>query len=145
MKNQRYLILFMVVPTILIFLLFQNKFISNTRQFGALAVEDNHIKIIALSYGITLIGIILGCFYRQLQELKKQGQNELPGFVSFFKSTFLSIDFWMSLCASPLVLILIYNSNSNGSLSSLAVVAFENGFFITVAIEKLLPEMQKKQ
>ncbi len=108
-------------------------------NFGAVAIEDSPALKILIAYLITLLGVLLGTIYRNLQERKLKGRNSINKPGAFFKSVFKSIDFWMSLCASPLVFMVLYNSISNSSFSSLAVIAFENGFFITLIMDKLIP------
>ena len=112
--------------------------LQNT-SFGAVAIEESPTIKILIAYLITLAGVVLGTVYRNLQERKLGQEKVIENSGLFFRNVFRSIDFWMSLCASPLVFMILYNSISNSSFSSLALIAFENGFFITLIMDKIVP------
>lgn len=121
------------------------KFINIPKvEFGAVGEGTSKWLTISLGYLITLLGVIFGSFYRNLQEKKHKGQIYIKNKLSFIKKVFSTIDFWISVCASPLVYMIIFNSIKESSISSLILIAFENGFFITVIMDKLVASKKMK-
>lgn len=114
--------------------------VRNPVRFGAVAVTaSSGSGRLILGYILTLVGVIVGTAYRELQSRKDKGETILPDFNLFLKSIFLSIDFWLGICGSPLVYALIVQATEGGGMAGLAVMAIQNGFFCTVVISGLTP------
>ncbi len=112
---------------------------SELLRFGANAVpEQPGARVLVYGYIVTLVGVVLGSAYRELQARKQRGETSINGFRSFLGSVFLSLDFWMSLCGSPLVYALIWKSMEGGNLAGLTTIALQNGFCCTVIISSLI-------
>lgn len=112
---------------------------SEPLRFGANAIpEQPGTPVILFGYGITLLGVILGSAYRELQARRQRGLIRLKSFREFLGSVFLSLDFWMSLCGSPLVYALIWKSMDGGNIAGLTTIALQNGFCCTVIISSLM-------
>lgn len=102
------------------------------------APEPQGLPVIAYGYAMTLIGVILGSTYRELQALRASGVKRITHIRRFFRDVFRSIDFWMSACGSPIVYALLWKSLEGGSVAALTIVALQNGFCCTIIIEKLM-------
>ena len=108
-------------------------------SFGAQEVpKTNNWSIIIYGYIITLVGVILGTAYRELQRRKESGQTQITKAV--VKDIFTSIDLWMSLLGSPLVYALLWKSLEGGSVASLTIVALQNGFCCTIIIGNMVKD-----
>src|SRR3954447_6268983 len=66
------------------------------------------IGVIAFGYVITLVGVVLGAIYRELQARRARGEQRIATIPVLFGDVFRSIDFWMSACASPIVYALLW-------------------------------------
>jgi hypothetical protein len=77
------------------------------------AAATTKVLVIAYGYGITVIGVVLGSFYRELQRRQSAGVTEIK-LGELRHAVFGSTDFWMSLCGSPLVYALLLQSVATG-------------------------------
>jgi hypothetical protein len=112
---------------------------SELLRFGANAApEQPGARVMVYGYMITLVGVVLGSAYRELQTRKQRGETRIKSPRSFFSAVFLSLDFWLSLCGSPLVYALIWKSMEGGNLAGLSTIALQNGFCCTVIIGSLI-------
>jgi hypothetical protein len=112
---------------------------SELLRFGANAApEQPSTRVLVYGYMITLVGVVLGSIYRELQTRKQRGDTSITSLRSLLASVFLSLDFWMSLCGSPLVYALIWKSMEGGNLAGLSTIALQNGFCCTVIIGSLI-------
>lgn len=117
---------------------------SEPLRFGANAVpEQQTTGVMLYGYAITLLGVVLGSAYRELQARKQRGETRLTSVQEFAGSVFLALDFWMSLCGSPLVFALIWKSMEGGSVAGLSTIALQNGFCCTVVISSLMAKPQQ--
>jgi hypothetical protein len=108
-------------------------------HFGAVAVvESRGVMMLAYGYAITLLGVTLGSAYRNLQERRQTGEKTIGSVGSFIRNVFMSIDFWLGLCASPLVYALLLRATEGGSTAGLTTIALQNGFCCTVIASGLL-------
>ncbi|MBV8759850.1 MAG: hypothetical protein JO257_21350 [Deltaproteobacteria bacterium] len=77
---------------------------------------------------VLLVGIVIGNLYGRLKILRTKGVvdvnigGELGGMVK-------SIDFWLGLCAAPVVFGVVINLAHGTTLVASSVLAFQNGFF----------------
>ena len=85
-------------------------------------------------YAVTLAGVALGSSYRELQRRQAKGHRQIKSVRSFFRSVLRSIDFWMGICASPMVFALILQSAGGASTAALTAIGLQNGFCCTGAI-----------
>lgn len=109
-------------------------------RFGAVAVSSSSgVWRLVYGYAMTVFGVIFGTAYRNLQSLRDKKETNIPGIGPFFQSVFLSVDFWLGVCGSPLVYALIVQATEGGSIAGLTVMAIQNGFFCTVVIAGLNP------
>jgi hypothetical protein len=112
---------------------------SELLRFGANAApEQPGARVLIYGYIITLAGVVLGSAYRELQTRKQRGETMIRSPRRFLRAVFLSLDFWMSLCGSPLVYALIWKSLEGGNLAGLTTIALQNGFCCTVIIGSLI-------
>lgn len=112
---------------------------SELLRFGANAApEQPGARVLIYGYVITLIGVVLGSAYRELQTRKQRGETTIRSPRRLLRAVFLSLDFWMSLCGSPLVYALIWKSMEGGNLAGLTTIALQNGFCCTVIIGSLI-------
>ena len=104
-------------------------------QWGAQSIpaSDNFL-IVVYGYAVTLIGVMLGSGYRELQKLREGGKTNIENVGLFFKGIFSSIDLWMGLLGSPIVYALLWKSIDSSNVSGLTIVALQNGFCCTVII-----------
>jgi hypothetical protein len=93
--------------------------------------------VIAYGYAVTIAGVILGSTYRELQAKRARGIQRIDGIGPFVRDVFLSIDFWMSACGSPIVYALLWKSLEGGGTAALTIVALQNGFCCTVMLDRL--------
>lgn len=116
---------------------------SGPVRFGAVAVAEPFGSLrLVFGYLMTIVGVVLGTAYRNLQSLRDRGQSEISGVGLFVRSVFLSIEFWLGLCGSPLVYALLVRSTEGGGLAGLTAVAIQNGFFCTVIVAGLAAKPQ---
>jgi hypothetical protein len=112
---------------------------SEPLRFGATAVpEQQGTRVLIYGYAVTLAGVVLGSAYRELQARKQRGEMSLTSLRDFVGAVFLSLDFWMSLCGSPLVYALIWKSMDGGNIAGLSTIALQNGFCCTVIISSFM-------
>jgi hypothetical protein len=95
------------------------------------------IGVIAFGYVITLVGVVLGAIYRELQARRARGEQRIATIPGLFGDVFRSIDFWMSACASPIVYALLWKSFAGGGIAALTIVGLQNGFCCTVILDRL--------
>lgn len=95
------------------------------------------IGVIAYGYLITLVGVVLGAIYRELQARRARGQQQLETIGGLFRDVFRSVDLWMSACASPIVYALLWKSFAGGGVAALTIVGLQNGFCCTVILDRL--------
>ncbi len=108
-------------------------------RFGANAIpETQTVTVVLYGYLVTLAGVVLGSAYRELQARKDRGETQISNVSAFAKSVLLSIDFWTSLCGSPIVYALLWRSLDGGNVAGLTVIALQNGFCCTVVISSFL-------
>jgi hypothetical protein len=93
------------------------------------------LPVVLYGYAITVLGVILGATYRELQSRRARGQRHIGSPGAMFRGIFTSIDFWMSLCGSPIVYALLWKSFQAGGIAALTIVALQNGFCCTVILE----------
>jgi hypothetical protein len=112
---------------------------SEPLRFGANAApEQQRTGVLIYGYAITLVGVVLGAAYRELQARKQRGETSITSPRDFLGAVFLSLDFWMSLCGSPLVYALIWKSMDGGNVAGLSTIALQNGFCCTVIISSFM-------
>jgi hypothetical protein len=108
---------------------------NNNIRFGWSKSEDlpnnslNGILRIGYGYLITLIGVLLGSFYKKMQEMKAAGETSIKSVRDFFKSMVRDLNLWMALCASPIVYALVVKAADGLSIPSFTFIGLENGFF----------------
>jgi hypothetical protein len=112
---------------------------SEPKRFGANAepVPPSGL-LVAYGYGVTLVGVVLGSAYRELQARKARGEVRIANWRKFASPVFRSIDLWMSLCGSPLVYAFLWRSFDGAGMAALTTVALQNGFCCTVIISSLI-------
>jgi len=121
------------------FLIFNHLATRQALRFGANeAPETQKIGVIFYGYGITLIGVVLGAAYRELQARREKGETQLASVTGFATSVLRSIDFWLSLCGSPIVYALLWKSLEGGNQAGLTIMALQNGFCCTMVVGALL-------
>lgn len=99
--------------------------------------EHINAFILALGYGVTLIGAVLGAIFRELQAVRQSGATTIiPG--EFFRNVFLSTDLWLSIVASPIAYALIWRTLDADNIPGLVTVALQNGLFCTVVASSFL-------
>lgn len=112
-------------------------------RFGAQEIpQQQSWGVISYGYLMTVLGVVLGSAYRELQKMKEAGQTQING--TFFKNLLTSIDLWMSLIGSPLVYALLWKSVEGGSIASLTLIALENGFCCNVVISNIVKSKTAK-
>lgn len=102
------------------------------------APEPQSIVVVAYGYCVTLAGVILGALYRELQAMKARGEQQIGSIGRFLRGVFLSVDFWISACGSPIVYALLWKSLEGGSRSALTIVALQNGFCCTMILDSIM-------
>jgi hypothetical protein len=108
-------------------------------RFGANETpETQKVSVVIYGYLVTLAGVVLGSAYRELQARKERGETQIGSVPAFAKSVVLSIDFWTSLCGSPIVYALLWRSLDGGNIAGLTVIALQNGFCCTMVISNFL-------
>lgn len=108
-------------------------------RFGAGATpEQQTAPVLVYGYVVTFVGVVIGSAYRELQARKQRGLTRIESVGEFVKSVFMSLDFWMSLCGSPLVYALLWRSADGGNVAGLTTIALQNGFCCTVIISSLM-------
>jgi len=105
------------------------------RQCGASATWA-----IQLVYGfvITMAGVFLGSAFRELKRQKEELRRQSIHPLSFFAGVLRSIDFWMGVCAAPIVYALLIRSLDGGGDAGLTVIALQNGFCCTLLASQVL-------
>jgi hypothetical protein len=108
-------------------------------QFGAQAVPvEGNFLIVIYGYLVTLLGVVLGSGYRELQKLRESGATRIENMRAFFKNIFSSVDLWLGLFGSPIVYALLWKSVAGGNISGLTIIALQNGFCCTVIISNFV-------
>lgn len=121
------------------FLIFKHLATRQPLRFGANeAPATQNIGVVFYGYLVTLVGVLLGSAYRELQARRDRGDTQLKSVSEFAKSVLRSIDFWLSLCGSPIVYALLWKSLEGGSQAGLTIMALQNGFCCTMVVGALL-------
>ncbi len=126
---------------------FQNIIVGEQSIFGLNSNPDSSTLFhVVYGYAITLVGVLLGTIYRNLQTRKEAGEKNLSSTGSFLKDIFTSLDLWMSICGSPIVYALIWKSLIDGgsiadNLAGLTIIALQNGFCCTILLSNLKPSV----
>ena len=108
-------------------------------RFGANETPATQkVSVVMYGYLVTLAGVVLGSAYRELQARKERGETQISSLRGFARSVFLSIDFWTSMCGSPIVYALLWRSLDGGNVAGLTVIALQNGFCCTMVISNFL-------
>jgi hypothetical protein len=106
---------------------------------GGVATPDGgNAFIVAYGYLMTVLGVLLGSAYRQLEKLRALKQTQIESFSAMASDVARSIDLWMSLMASPIVFALIWKTMDRTSYSSVTIVALENGFACLAVVTAFL-------
>lgn len=87
---------------------------------------------------VTLVGVVLGTAYRELQCMKQAGHRRIRGVRQLVTSVVYSIDFWMGLCGSPILFSIIWQSAGQLAVGPLTIIAIQNGFCCTLVLPALL-------
>ncbi|HYO11972.1 MAG TPA: hypothetical protein VE685_02110 [Thermoanaerobaculia bacterium] len=118
---------------------------SEPIRFGAHAVpEEPGLGALVFGYLVTVVGVVLGSFYRELKRRQEQGITSIDNFRAYASSVVRSIDLWMGLFASPLVYALILKTTDGASLSGVTIIGLENGFFCTLVLEAATRRQQQQ-
>jgi hypothetical protein len=106
---------------------------------GGVATPDGgNAFVVAYGYVMTVLGVLLGSAYRQLEKLRALKQTHIESFTTLASDVIRSIDLWMSLLASPIVFALIWKTMDRTSYSSVTIVALENGFACLAVVTAFL-------
>jgi hypothetical protein len=99
------------------------------QSFGAVAAPTGTSWwVVAAGYGATILGVVLGSIYRELARLRDRGITEVVSVPMFLRHVARSVDFLMSVVASPLVYALILRGVEAPGISSYIVIGIQNGF-----------------
>jgi hypothetical protein len=102
---------------------------GGVKSFGAVAAPGaTSWGVVAVGYLATILGVLLGSIYRELARLRDLGITEVKSIPKFLRHIFRSVDFLMSIVASPLVYALILRGIDSPSASSYVVIGIQNGF-----------------
>jgi len=117
--------------------------LPKTPSFGMFG-SDNDVKLgrVLLSFSATILGVVLGSFYRQLRQLQTTGQTSIKKPRKFVGEMFRSIDMWLGLVGSPIVYALLLQSTSGMTLPGLLLVALENGFCCLIIINGFISKSE---
>jgi hypothetical protein len=108
-------------------------------RFGTNEVPATQgLGVISYGYLITLVGVLLGSAYRELQARRDKGETQLGSVTEFATTVLRSIDFWLSLCGSPIVYALLWKSLEGGNRAGLTIMALQNGFCCTMVVGALV-------
>jgi hypothetical protein len=118
--------------------------LPKTTSFGMFGA-DNDAKIgrVLLSFSATILGVVLGSFYRQLRQLQIAGQTSVKKPRRFISEMFRSIDMWLGLVGSPIVYALLLQSTAGMTLPGLLLVALENGFCCLIIINGFVGKLEE--
>jgi len=117
--------------------------LPKTTTFGMFADEGNiNWGRILLSFSATVVGVVLGSFYRQLRQLQLGGNEVVPH--AFVPKMLRSIDMWLGLVSAPIVYALLLQSTAGMALPGLLLVALENGFCCLVIVNGFTGEMEAR-
>ena len=112
---------------------------NNWGVFGANeTVVATPLGEVLYGYLVTLVGVLLGSVYRELQDLRNSGTKRIAHPKAFVKALFSSVDLWVSLCGSPIVYALLWKSLAGGGPAGLTIVALQNGFCCTMVLGNLV-------
>lgn len=116
---------------------------GGVKSFGAVAAPgENSLWVVVGGYFATLLGVVLGSVYRELARMRGQGVTEIKNIRPFLRKVGRSIDFLMSLVASPLVYALILRGLGSTGLSSYIVIGIQNGFACLAITSSFLEKQQ---
>lgn len=96
---------------------------------------------IGLSFFATMLGVVLGSFYRTLQALKAGGHAVIRDASATLSRMLRSIDLWLALAGAPILYALLLQTTTGMNLSGLVVVALQNGFCSLIIINQLSPHV----
>jgi hypothetical protein len=110
--------------------------VPREESFGLFSAADGNVGVqYALTFGATILGVIIGSFYRGLRAVKDAKIMQVPpGFVI---NRFRSVDMWLGLVASPIVYALLLKASDGMSLPGLIILALENGFCALIIIDSV--------
>ena len=110
-----------------------------TIRFGSQEVpEQQPISRLIAGFLLTIVGVVLGVTYRNLQGMKQNGVAQVADFASFFSQLVRSIDLWIGFCAAPLIFALLMESTQGASWPGLIAVALQNGFCCALIADRIL-------
>lgn len=92
-------------------------------------------RSVALGYVITVVGVILGSAYRDLQRKREKGETTVS--LAWGRDLFMSIELWKGLFASPIVYALLIRSLGDIEIPALCITALQNGFVCTLVADEL--------
>ena len=108
-------------------------------SFGLFSADDGSATArFGLAFIATILGVVLGSFYRNLKRMKEQGKERIENISVFFGDIFLSVDMWLGLVTSPIVFALILKASDGMALPALIVMALENGFCALIIIDSFM-------
>jgi|GEM_PF-6900620 len=96
------------------------------------------------SFVATIVGVLLGGFYRNLRALKDGGATELKDPRAFIQGTLRSIDLWLGMISAPIVFSLLLKGADGMNLPGLLSVALQNGFCCLVIINGLMAKAESR-
>ena len=118
----------------------------SARAFGLFEKADTEQLLrITVGYLATVAGVILGSVYRQLRQMRDSGLSEIQNMRVFLGRAFRSVDLWMGLCGSPIVLLLLVRASEGISLAGMVVAALENGFCCLIIVNGFVAKTESQQ
>ncbi|QHW01030.1 hypothetical protein [Spirosoma endbachense] len=119
--------------------------VPKSPSFGMFSGTDEvNLMRFALSFLTTIIGVVLGSFYRNLRALQATGKNTIEKPLVFLSEMTRSIDLWLGLVGAPIVYALLLQSTGSMTLPGLLVIALENGFCCLVIINGFVSQTETK-
>ncbi|HEX3555612.1 MAG TPA: hypothetical protein VIA62_20510 [Thermoanaerobaculia bacterium] len=116
---------------------------GGVQSLGAVAAPAGTSWWVVLGgYLATILGVVLGSVYRELARLRDQGVSEVGSITSFLRHVMRSVDFLMSVVASPLVYALILRGLGSTGISSYIVIGIQNGFACLAITSSFLGKQQ---
>jgi hypothetical protein len=112
--------------------------VPRSNSFGMFEGNEVNGARLGLSFGATILGVVLGSFYRQLRKMQSENKETIDDIGAFLSQMFRSVDMWLGLAGSPIVYALLLQSTSGMNLPGLLVVALENGFCCLILINQFV-------
>lgn len=107
---------------------------SEPKIFGANAVPVvTSTSRIVWGFAVTLLGVVLGAGYRELQNIRANGITRFNPLV-FLAMLFTLTELWAGLFGAPIVFGALLQTTDGISDTGFAVVALQNGFCCTMII-----------